>query len=92
MESRVDEIDAEINRLADVCAALGASSPQSNDHVIWRSLERDVEACTENLVKQLAQAAIQHDEERSRLLMERLDRVDALARRLRQRSVGAKAG
>ena len=92
MESRVEAIDAEINRLHGVCAALGALLPQGTDHVIWRSLERDVAAGTANLVKQVAQAAIQHDEERARLLMQRLDRVDALASRLRQRGTAAKAG
>ena len=92
MESRLVEFDAEINRLDGVRAALGSLLPQSTDHVIWRSLERDVEACTESLVKQLAQAAIQHDEERSRLLMERLDRIDALGHRIRQRVSSAKTG
>ncbi len=88
----MEEIDAEIKRLDGVCAALGASAPQSTDHVFWRSLQRDVEACTESLVNQLAQAAIQHDEERSRALMERLDRVDALGNRIRQHIVAAKTG
>ena len=92
MEPHLRELDAEINRLDGVCAAMGAASPQTTDHVIWRSLERDVEACSENLVKQLAQAAIQHDQERSRLLMQRLDRVEELANRIRQRGVAAKAG
>jgi hypothetical protein len=90
--SRPEEFDAEINRLDGVRAALGSLSPQSNDHVIWRSLERDVEACTENLVRQLAQAAIQHDEERSRQLMERLDRLDALGHRIRHRVTSSKTG
>jgi hypothetical protein len=92
MGQRVEDIDREIKRLDDICAAMKASSPQGNDRVIWRSLERDVENCTEKLVKLLAQAAIQNDQETSRLLMERLDRVDALARSIRQRDASGKTG
>jgi hypothetical protein len=88
----VEDIDGEIKRLDSVCAAMKASSPESNERLVWHSLERDVESCTEKLVKLLAHAAIQNDQETSRLLMERLDRLDALAMRIRHRDASGKPG
>jgi hypothetical protein len=85
MTWRAEEIDAELKRLESVCAAFGASAPQGNDHLFWRKLLREVDVCVGSAVRILAQVALQHDETRSREMMERLDRLDELAGAIRQR-------
>jgi hypothetical protein len=82
----MEEIDSQLTHLESVCGALRDCEAQSEDEVLWRSLLREADVCSEKVVKLLAQSAIQNDESRSRSLMERLDRLEALRKFIRRQS------
>jgi hypothetical protein len=78
VDHKIEQIDSQLERLEGTCHAFRDCGANSGDEVLWRDLTRQAEECTKMVVRLLAQSVIQHDEERSHSLMERLDRLEGL--------------